>query len=137
MHSMWTGIIFVWGNVLFLGMAFLLCLLLLRFLQRLKTTSLLAVASGCCGILNPYVAHRVLRLLGANTVWRLYLPESFIVPLIAIVSGHFALRRIRRSPTLLDGQGLAWVGCCFGYAALMCAVGYFLIYAYGWSGVVG
>jgi len=137
MHSTWTWLIFIWGNVLLLGMAFLLCLLLLRFLQRLQTTSLLALVSACCGIFNPYVAHSMLRLVGANTVWRSYFPESFIVPLIAIVSGHIALRHIRRSPTPLDGRVLAWVGCCLGYAALVCSGGYFLIYASGWSGVVG
>src|SRR5579859_3125412 len=137
MHSTSTWLIFTWGNVLLLGIAFLIALLLLRFLQRLQTTSLLSAASACCGIFNPYVAHRVLGLVGANTAWRLYLPESFIVPLIAIVSGHIALRHIRRSPTPLDGRGLAWVGCCLGYAALACGIGYFLIYALGWSGVVG
>src|SRR5689334_13362992 len=114
MHSTSTWLILIWGNVLLLVIAFIIALLLLRFLQRLQRTSVLALVSICSGVFNPYIAHRLLRLVGANTVWRLYLPESFFVPLIAIASGHFALRHIRWSPTPLDGRGLAWVGCCLG-----------------------
>ena len=127
----------MWGNVLLLGLSFLLCLLILLLFQRSHATSRLALLSACCGILNPYVAHRLLRLVGANTIWRLYLPEMYIVALVAIASGHFALRHIRRSPTPVNGQALAWVGCSLGYAALLCSVGFFLAYSLGWSGVKG
>ena len=135
MNSNW--VILMWGNELLLVMAFLVSLLVLLLLRRVHTTSLLALVSVCCAIFNPYVAHRLLGLLGANTCWRLYFPSMFVVPLIAVVCGHFALRRIKQSQTPLHGRSLAWIGCSLGYASLVCSLGYIGIYALGWSGVKG
>jgi hypothetical protein len=47
-------------------------------------------------------------------------------PLVAVVSGHLAMRRTGASG--LRGRGAAWAGLAFGYMGLVAAVGSELIF---------
>lgn len=50
----------------------------------------------------------------------------FVVPLIAVVSGHLALIKTRRSR--LRGRRAAWAGLAFGYAVLVAMAGFELVF---------
>jgi hypothetical protein len=127
------GIIFVWGSELLLAGVLLLAYAVIRFTPHFQKTSYLAVISSGCAILNPFVSHAFLTLLGVRTVWRLYFPSTYVVLAIAVISGHIALRRIRQSPAPLGGRALAWVGLVAGYASLAGGLLYLLLYTFAWS----
>jgi hypothetical protein len=129
------GLFFIWGSELVLILFLLLAYLTVRLTPWFPATCFLAVVSVSCVVLNPYVVHRLLAVLKLHTVWRVYFPHQYVVLLIAVVSGHVALRRIRQSSTPLRGRNLAWTGLVLGYAWLGCGLGYLLLYTIAWSSV--
>jgi hypothetical protein len=99
------ALIRVWGNELFIVTVLLLAYAGCRFLPQLKGVSFLAVASACCVVFNPYVAHKILGSMGVRTFLMFSFPSTYIVPLIGIVLWHVALRRIKRAQTHRSGAG--------------------------------
>lgn len=128
------GLVLVWGNELVLVGVLVVAYLTIRLARGFQSVCFMAVVSASCALFNPYVAHTLLGFLRVFTFWRFYFPTSYVIPAIAVVAGHFALRHIRRSATPLRGKSLAWLGLCVGYAWLAGTLGYYLLYAFGVSG---
>jgi hypothetical protein len=130
-----NGLIFIWGSELVLVAVLVLAYIIFRLTRQFQTTCFTAVASALCAILNPYVCHRLLRMLGVTTVWRIYFPYQYVVLLAAVVCGHVALRRIRLSQAALHGRAIARIGLILGYTWLACGLGYLLLTIVAWSSV--
>jgi GYF domain 2/Domain of unknown function (DUF4190) len=72
-----------------------------------------AIASIICGSLA---------VLGSCIFW------GGILSIPAIITGHIALRTIKRSPTPMDGRGLAIAGLVMGYLILACGIALITIF---------
>lgn len=72
----------------------------------------------------------VLSLLAILAPPLVYLNAFFPV---AIVSGHVALSRMRRSPQMYKGRGMAVMGLCVGYFFLFVFILYFAAAVFGSS----
>jgi hypothetical protein len=110
---------------------------IMRLTGRLQTICFPAVVSAGCAILNTFVVH------GLFSLMRFPLRNDFLYfgffadLLVAIVAGHIALRRIRRSPTPMRGRALAWVGLSLGYVGILLAIVIFIGVVQTLSGIKG
>jgi hypothetical protein len=132
-----NALIFLWGNEIVLCIVLVAARLIVHISRKSQKVSFLAVNSCLCGVLNPYVVHEALSFLGVQTLWRVYSPTSYLIPLFSVISGHIALRRIRKATRPLTGKTLAWCGLFLGYAWIAGSLVFYLLLAHGLSGLVG
>jgi hypothetical protein len=88
-----------------------------RHQGRIKNVCYPAIVSVGCAILNPSVV--------SFLFWVTRFPfwvvrgdselRSFDIGLVAVIAGHIALWRIKRSEHLQRGRFLAWIGLTLGY----------------------
>jgi hypothetical protein len=127
----------VFGNIyeMFLIAVIAAVYAILRYRGQIQSVSLLAIISASCAIFNPAVVNILFRILALPSVghgdseWR-----SFRVALIAVVTGHIALRRIRRTVPPLRGRVLAWIGVILGYVWIIGWIAFFAAFLRGMSG---
>jgi hypothetical protein len=106
----------------------------LRLRNRLQFISFLAVVSLTTAILNPAVTHIIFKLIGLYWVLRGDSElRSFAFGVLAVVTGHVALFRIRRANPPVRGRAAAWVGVAIGYLWVVGWISVFFLFAWGMS----
>ena len=106
----------------------------LRRRGEIRHVCFTAVISAACAVLNPAVVHILFKVsglpwvgLGGSEL------RSFGAGLVAVITGHVALVRIRRNHPPLRGRALAWVGLVLGYLWLAGWIALLLVFAGRWE----
>lgn len=96
--------------------------------KRLQSVSFLAIVSLTTAILNPEVTHLIFTRTGLPWIGRGDSElRSFAFGVLAAITGHVALARIRRANPPVRGLVAARTGLVMGY---LWAVGWFLAFSY-------
>ncbi|MDX2109050.1 MAG: DUF4190 domain-containing protein [Verrucomicrobiota bacterium] len=108
--------------------------LIIRRRQCLQSVSFLAIISLTTAILNPAVTHIIFKLIGLPWVGRGDSElRSFAFGVLAVVTGHVALVRIRRANPPVRGRAAAWIGLVIGYLWVVSWISVLFLFAWGMS----